>query len=111
MQVYDLKNSKPFINYFIVFYIFDLLLLPYFAASTPVSFFLMILMSPFLFSVKRNYLVAYFVLLIIMLASIVNGLSIYSSGSLDNLKRILQMSLVLSLFFLNLKNVDFDQLQ
>lgn len=107
MRAFGLKYSTSFIDYFLVFFVFDLLFMPYLAASTPMSFFILILMSFSLFSnVKKNVLVTYFLIIVIMLSSALNGLTLYSTGSVDNLKRVVQMSLVLSLIFLNFEKVN-----
>lgn len=107
MRALGLKYSTSFIDYFLVFFVFDLLFMPYLAASTPMSFFILILMSFSLFSnVKKNVLVTYFLIIVIMLSSALNGLTLYSTGSVDNLKRVVQMSLVLSLIFLNFEKVN-----
>lgn len=110
MECLERENKNNLIDYFIVFFIFDLLFMPNFFASTPISFYLMIFLSPFLFSLKKNYFFAYLLLVAFMLASVINGLSINTLGAADNLKRLVQMSLLLSMFFLDFKRVHFNYL-
>jgi hypothetical protein len=107
MERFYIIKKESLIDFFIVFFIFDLLFLPNFLASTPVSFFLLVLMSPLLFLIKKRYLLLYLLLLIVMLASVINGLTVYSVGTEDNLKRLMQMALVLALIFLNFEKVNF----
>lgn len=103
---YILKKDS-LIDYFVVFFVFDLLFLPNFLASTPLSFFLLILFSPIMFSIKKEFILAYMLLIVFMLASAINGLTVYASGAEENLKRLIQMALVLSLIFLNFNRLNF----
>lgn len=100
-------NKESLISFFVVFIIFDLLFLPNFLASTPVSFFLLILLAPLLFSVVKESLLIYTLLIICIIASVINGLTMYTIGAEENLKRLIQISLVLSLIFLNFKKIKF----
>lgn len=111
MEFLKRENKKTLIDYFIVFYIFDLLFMPNFLASTPISFYIMVFLSPFLFSLTKSYVTAYLLLMALMLVSVINGLSIYTVGADDNIKRLIQMSLLLSLFFLDFKRVCFEYLE
>lgn len=103
-----LLNKESLISYFVVFIVIDLLFLPNFLASTPLSFYLLILLSPFLLAFKKEEVLIYIMFLVCMLASVTNGLTIYSSGSQENIKRLIQLSLVLLLVFLNFKRINFS---
>lgn len=70
-------------------------------------FFLLVLLSPLLFSIEKKHLLIYILLILFIVTSVANGLVIYADGAEENLKRLMQMSLVLSLIFLNFKTINF----
>lgn len=111
MSNFLITDRKHLISLFVCFFIFDLLFMPNLLASTPLSFFLLIFFSPMLFSVKKSYLILYCLLVIIMLASTINGMSLYITGTADNVKRLIQMMLMLAILFLNFRRLDFDFVQ
>tara|TARA_R110001592_G_scaffold45986_2_gene146680 strand:- start:9335 stop:10489 length:1155 start_codon:yes stop_codon:yes gene_type:complete len=100
-------SKKQCISFFVIFFVFDLFFLPSFLASTPLSFFLLVFLSPLFFLIKKEYLLVYMLLLAFMLASIINGISTFGMGTEENIKRFTQISLILSIIFINFKILDY----
>lgn len=91
---------------YLLFLIFDLLVLPKFLVSTPLSFFL----APFFFllipTVRYSHLVVYVAFVFVLLASVLFGSIHYPDNFSENIKRAIQLALVFLLFLYSYDKVD-----
>jgi len=104
-------SKKSFVNFFFLFFLFDLLFMPNFLMSAPLSFYLYIFGGYYFSCIKRSYLIAYFLLGIILFSSILFGSSLYSGEIQGNIKRALQLMIISSLVFFNYKLIDYHAIK
>ena len=104
-------GKQKLISFFLVFIVFDILFLPNFVLSTPVSFFLIVAFFPYVALIKRSYLYIYLMLVMIMILSNFNGASVNAEYAEENLKRLFQTLLILVVIFFNMKKLDYDYVE
>lgn len=92
---------------FLAFFLLDVLMFPKFLFSTPISFYFLL---PIIFVSGRfelKSLVKIFILLTILLLSVLFGVASVGGDDSGNIKRMIQLFLVMSLVLFDYKKVDY----
>lgn len=98
-------------NYFFIFMLFDILFLPNFIMSTPISFFIYLIGVNYFFRFERNTALIYFCFLIVLFSSVFFGVISSGYDFEDNVKRAFQLSLMLSLVFFDYRLISYIWIQ
>jgi len=97
-------------NFFLVFLMLDILVLPKLFFATPISFYFLLVFLCFYGRLELHLLIKFTVLLLILLSSVLSGVIRVSGDDFENVKRAIQLALVLSLFFFDYGRVDYQRI-
>lgn len=98
-------------NYFFIFMLFDILFLPNFIMSTPISLFIYLIGVNYFFRFERNTALVYFCFLLVLFSSVFFGVISSGYDFVDNVKRAFQLSLILSLVFFDYRLINYIGIQ
>lgn len=94
------------INFYLLFLIFDLLFLPKAFISTPISILILPFFVIFYHSLNRLNIAVYILCILIIFSSVFHSVLIFPDYISENLKRGLQLSLILIILFYNFNKID-----
>tara|TARA_R110002124_G_scaffold59474_5_gene164286 strand:- start:481 stop:1644 length:1164 start_codon:yes stop_codon:yes gene_type:complete len=95
---------------FLGFLVFDLLLLPRFLLSTPISFFIMIPLVTMIGRISAREALAYTGMVTIFISSVMYGIEKSGSLEVENIKRAVQLSLIMGLVLIDYGSVNYLKL-
>jgi len=95
---------------FLGFLVFDLLLLPRFIFSTPVSFFIVVPLILIVGRISTREVLAYTGMAAILISSLIYGAERNGNLEVESVKRVVQLCLIMGLVFIDYSTVSYPRL-